>query len=134
MSMELWGLSGGSPRWVSGNVTVGVGNQDTTIVTVAAGKRIIPVWFFLWGIGSATTVSTFTLRGANVLDANRSTCVLDNVKSYVEYMQPLFFKFGVMERNNFGSGDNLKLTTSSSDGNTTGDVYKYTLGYYLVDA
>lgn len=135
MSMELWNLSGGSPKTTQGQLTVGGAGQDTTLVTVAAGKRIIPVWLLLYGVSAdADRISKFVVRTAGSLDGNRSGVIVDNAKAFAIYMQPLFFNWGVLERNNFGDGENLKITLSSSDNTTALDVYKYALGYYLVDA
>jgi len=121
MTMELWGLSGGSPKLAQGQFTVGGAAQDTTLITVAAGKRVVPVWLSIWGLSlDADRITTFVVRSASTLKTGRTNVLLDNAKSLAVYMQPMIFRFGLTERNTFDSGENLKAT--------------YALGYYLVDA
>lgn len=135
MSMELWELSGGKPRIKSGTLSIGAGVVDTTVLTVAATKRVVPVWFWLWGLSAdADRVSKFVLRGADALDSDRSTVLIDNLKINVLIMQPIFVNFGVYERNTFAAGNDLKVSLSSSDNTTASDAYAYALGYYLLDA
>jgi len=136
MSDEVWKLSGGSPRFATGTLTVGSGSQDTTIVAVASGKRIIPAWLFLWGLSIDTNrITNFVVRGVAALDGNRSTVIVDNFRLQPYYFQPIMFRFGIMCRNLFADGDDLKIAVSSpNDLTTVGDTYRYAIGYYLVDA
>jgi len=135
MTMELWGLSGGSPKLAQGQFTVGGAAQDTTLITVAAGKRVVPVWLSIWGLSlDADRITTFVVRSASTLKTGRTNVLLDNAKSLAVYMQPMIFRFGLTERNTFDSGENLKATLTSTDTTTADDLYYYALGYYLVDA
>jgi hypothetical protein len=135
MSMDLWEMSGGLPHWTSGTLTVGAGTVDTTILSVAATKRAIPVWFWLWGFSAdSDRITNFVLRGVDALDSNRSAVLIDNLKIFALVMQPVFINFGIHERNSLAAGEDIKVALSSSDSTTASDGYGYALGYYLVDA
>lgn len=135
MSLKLYEMSGGNPMLTEGQVTVGAGAQTTTVLTVASGKRCIPAWFVLWGNGTATATVRFLLRGQATLSGDRKNVIVDRFYTYVQFMQPQIFKFGMSEMYSLGDGENLWLTTLETDpgSDTTGDVYYYSMGYYLVD-